>query len=252
MTFKQWTSGPSTSTHITNELLTAFSTTARCTSLVEITLSGRNLLNKDIASKSDPYCVVSVKWPWQDRFHVLDRTEVVDNSLNPEWVKKIVMNYHFESIQHLRFEVQDQDIGGRSELLGAYETTLSEIVPHSGRQFIDKLAIKANRQCGEIVIVTEEVSSCEQLVQVQFRAKNLSRISWLSSNDAFLIIYRSNEDGSESVVTKTEIIRSSQNPIWKPLTLRAASLCNGDLDRSIKIDCFDHRKNGSHKFIGSC
>lgn len=202
MTFKQWTSGPSTSTHITNELLTAFSTTARCTSLVEITLSGRNLLNKDIASKSDPYCVVSVKWPWQDRFHVLDRTEVVDNSLNPEWVKKIVMNYHFESIQHLRFEVRDQDIVGRSELLGAYETTLSEIVPNSVRQFIGKLAIKANRQCGEIVIVTEEVSSCEQLVQVQFRAKNLSRISWLSSNDAILVIYRSNEDGSESVVAK--------------------------------------------------
>lgn len=249
---KQWSSSTPPPKHVTNEILEAFTSSVKYTSLVEISLSCRNLVNKDIGSKSDPYCVISVKWPWQDKYHELDRTEVIDNNLNPEWVKKILMNYHFESIQHLRFEVRDSDIGGRSELLGAYESTLSDIVAHSGRQFVGKLKLPSNRQCGEIVIVTEEVSSCKQIVEVQFRAENLTRVSWLTSNDAFLVIYRSNEDGSETVVAKTEKVRSSQNPIWKPLKIRATSLCNGDFDRCIKIDCFDHRKSGSHKLIGTC
>lgn len=247
----QWSSAPSTSKHISNEVLSVFSKSSKCTSLVEITLSCRNLLNKDIASKSDPYCVVFVKWPWQEKFNELDRTEVVKNNLNPEWVKKIVMNYHFESIQYMRFEIRDQDIGNRYDLLGSYETTLSDIVAYSSRQFVGKLKIKSYKDCGDIVIVTEEVSSCKQIVHLQFRAENLTRISWLSGNDAFLVIYRSNEDGSESVVARTER-SSSRKPIWDPLTLRATSLCNGDLDRSIKIDCFDYRKNGNHKLIGTC
>lgn len=248
----QWASSPSTSKFVTNEVLTAFSATAKCTSLIEITLSCKNLENKDIGSKSDPYCVISVKWPWQDKFHELDRTEIIDNNLNPEWVKKIVTNYHFESIQHMRFEVRDEDVGGRSEILGTFDTTLSDIVAHSGRQFIGQLKVPPQRVCGEIIIVAEEVSTCKQIIEVQFRGEHLTKASWLSSNDAFLMFYRSNEDGTESVVAKTEVIRSSQNPIWKPLKLRSTRLCNGDLDRCIKISCFDSRKNGNHKLIGTC
>lgn len=63
---------------------------------------------------------------------------------------------------------------------------------------------------------------------------------------------RSNEDGSYSVVAKTEVMRSTQNPTWAPIRIRATTLCNGDFDRNIKIDCYDRRSNGSHKLIGTC
>lgn len=76
-------------------------------------------------------------------------------------------------------------------------------------------------------------------------------MNWLRSNDTFLIISRSNEDGSYSIVLKTEIAHSSQNPTWDPFTIRATTLCNGDFDRSIKIDCYQYRDNGSHKLIGT-
>jgi len=29
------------------------------------------------------------------------------------------------------------------------------------------------------------------------------------------------------------------------------TLCNGDLDRSIKVECYDWNSNGSHEIIGS-
>lgn len=127
------------------------------------------------------------------------------------------------------------------------------MVSFAGQQFIGKLVRNAsNRDCGEIIIVTEEVSSCKHIAEIQFRAENLTKLAMLASNDPFLVISRSNEDGSYSVVTKTEPVRSTQNPTWSPFTIRATTLCNGDSERNIKIDCYDHRSNGSHKLIGTC
>lgn len=80
----------------------------------------------------------------------------------------------------------------------------------------------------------------------------MPKVSWLSGIDPFLVILRSNEDGSFSVVAKTEVVHGKQNPTWKPFTIRATTLCNGDFDRTIKIDCYDHRGDGGHKLLGTC
>ncbi|KAG4070827.1 hypothetical protein HA402_011053 [Bradysia odoriphaga] len=85
-----------------------------------------------------------------------------------------------------------------------------------------------------------------------FRATNLQKQFFFVRNDPFLVFSRSNEDGSYSVVMKTEIVSSTQNPRWKPFTIRGRTLCNGDNDRTIKIDCFDSRNDGDHKLIGTC
>lgn len=209
-------------------------------------------MNTDILSKSDPYCVISTKEPWQDQYYEIGRTEVINDTLNPQWVKKVILNYNFETIQKVKFEVMEKDLQG-SDFLGMFETTLSDLVSFSSRQFIGKLAGVPNKtDCGEIILVTEEVSSCKQIAEIQFHAKRLTKLSFICSNDPFLAISRSNEDGSFSVVAKTDPVRSTQNPTWKPLCLKITTLCNADYERNIKIDCYDHRINGSHRLIGSC
>lgn len=221
------------------------------TSQIEMTLSCRNLLNKDILSKSDPYCMVQMKDSWTEKFVEIGRTETVNDNLNPEWVKKFIISYNFETVQKMRFEVWDVDPDGK-DFLGQFETTLAEIVAFSGRQFIGKLTGIPGKDCGDLIIVTEEISSCKQIVQMQFRAKSLTKMSWLWRNDPFLVLSRSNEDGTFSVVLKSEPVSSTQNPLWMPITMRVRTLCNGDYDRTIKIDCYDNRSNGDHKLIGSC
>lgn len=75
----------------------------------------------------------------------LDRTEVIQNTLNPDFVKKIVMEYHFEEQQRLNFAVYDVDCGSdclskhvshcpgclnnrlNKDFLGNCEATLGEI-----------------------------------------------------------------------------------------------------------------------------
>ncbi|XP_031628977.1 copine-8-like [Contarinia nasturtii] len=235
-----------------SEQLVPFINGSLPTSQVELSISGRNLLNRDYLSKSDPYCVVSLKAQYEDEYHEIERTEMIKDSLNPQWVKKVVLDYNFETIQKLRFVIRDDDFDGGYDLLGCFETTLSELVSLSnGRQFFGKLKGES-RQQGEIIIVTEELMSCKQIAEIQFRAEHLPKPSFLSSNDPFLVLSRSNEDGSYSVVAKTETVPGTQNPTWKPITIRATTLCNGDFDRNIKIDCYNQKHDGNHKLIGTC
>lgn len=226
-------------------------TTLACTSQIEMTLSCENLLNLDVMSKSDPFCIVQMKESWQNNFFEIGRTEQINDNLNPEWVKKFILNYNFETIQRIRFEVYDRDTSG-NDFLGEYETTLAEIVSYNGQQFRGKLKNQQSNNAGHIIVVTEEVSSCKEVIQMAFRANGLQKQCWLIRNDPFLVFSRSNEDGSFSVVMKSEVVDSTQNPKWKPMTIKGRTLCNGDNDRTIKIDCFDNRSDGDHKIIGTC
>lgn len=87
------------------------------------------------------------------------------------------------------FEIRDEDLQGY-DYLGRFETTLAELVSFAGRQFIAKLSrgSKSNRDCGEIIIVTEEVSNCKLIADIQLKAENLTKLSLLSSNDPFLVM----------------------------------------------------------------
>ncbi len=249
MSTQKWSNSPSAK-YITNEMLAPFTSGSMPTTQIEMTISCRNLMNTDLMSKSDPYCLVSMKENHQDRYFEIGRTERIDDNLNPEWVKKFILNYNFETVQKMKFEVWDVDPDGQ-DFLGQFETTLADIVSFSGRQFVGNLTGVPGRTLGQIVIVTEEVASCKQIVRIKFGAKKLTKLSWLSSNDPFLVISRSNEDGSSSVVFKTEMRHGTQNPTWQPFTMRVTTLCNGDYDRNIKIDCYDSRRNGNHKLIGT-
>lgn len=61
-----------------------------------------------------------MKESWQDEFTEIARTEMIKDSLNPAWVKKAIVNYNFETIQKLRFEIRDED-GEGYDFLGFFK-----------------------------------------------------------------------------------------------------------------------------------
>ena len=70
---------------------------------VEIFLSGRNLLDMDFFSKSDPYVKVFFsRGPNQPEI-LIGRTETIDNNLNPNFQKSFMLDYIFEARQPIRF-----------------------------------------------------------------------------------------------------------------------------------------------------
>ncbi|GKT16392.1 Copine like protein [Aduncisulcus paluster] len=72
------------------------------------------------------------------------------------------------------------------------------------------------------------------------------------ASDPYLCIYRSQEGSSAwSEVARTKVLKDTLNPIWPTIEVSIQSLCNGDVDRPVKIECYDYDKHSDHDFIGS-
>ena len=69
------------------------------TSSVELTISCKNLADMDTFSKSDPFAVLYLQDAKTGSWSYQGRTETIDNTLNPQWAKKFVLNYQFEDLQ---------------------------------------------------------------------------------------------------------------------------------------------------------
>ena len=64
------------------------------TSTVEVSIRCSDLLDLDIMSKSDPMCVVFQKASNPSQWHEIGRTEMISDTLNPQWAKKFILNYN--------------------------------------------------------------------------------------------------------------------------------------------------------------
>ncbi|KAM5286956.1 copine-5 isoform 3-T4 [Hipposideros larvatus] len=241
---------------------------------VEITVSCRNLLDKDMFSKSDPLCVMYTQGMENKQWREFGRTEVIDNTLNPDFVRKFIVDYFFEEKQNLRFDLYDVDSKSpdlsKHDFLGQAFCTLGEIVGSSGSRLEKPLAIGAfslnsrtgkpmpavsnggvsGKKCGTIILSAEELSNCRDVATMQFCANKLDKKDFFGKSDPFLVFYRSNEDGTFTICHKTEVMKNTLNPVWQTFSIPVRALCNGDYDRTIKVEVYDWDRDGSHDFIG--
>ncbi|XP_017457136.1 copine-5 isoform X2 [Rattus norvegicus] len=221
---------------------------------VEITVSCRNLLDKDMFSKSDPLCVMYTQGMENKQWREFGRTEVIDNTLNPDFVRKFIVDYFFEEKQNLRFDLYDVDSKSpdlsKHDFLGQAFCTLGEIVGSSGSRLEKPLTGVPGKKCGTIILSAEELSNCRDVATMQFCANKLDKKDFFGKSDPFLVFYRSNEDGTFTICHKTEVMKNTLNPVWQTFSIPVRALCNGDYDRTIKVEVYDWDRDGSHDFIG--
>ncbi|XP_023339051.1 copine-8 [Eurytemora carolleeae] len=247
-------------------------------STVELSLSCSNLRNADFFSKSDPFVVIQIKVPKSQTWTEIFRSETIQDTLNPIWQKKIVMEYRFEERQFLKFLVFDrdspsnnlqdenlqvnletdpqqvqgspsQDLIKEHDFLGSLETTLGEIVAKQSSGYTKLLTDGGN---GTISIVAEEMMSCKEEIILKLGAKKLKSMNWfLGKSDPFLEISRCTENNTYILVHRTEVIKKTLNPNWKSFQLKVGTLCNGDYERDLKVDIYDWESSGTHQYMGT-
>ncbi|KAF2361525.1 C2 domain [Trinorchestia longiramus] len=66
---------------------------------LELSFSASKLKNKDMMSKSDPFLVVALSEGDSSEAKEVGRTEVIKDNLNPVWMTKFIIDYHFEARQ---------------------------------------------------------------------------------------------------------------------------------------------------------
>ncbi|KAL3819648.1 hypothetical protein ACJIZ3_005553 [Penstemon smallii] len=191
----------------------------------------------------------------------LGRTEVVMNDLNPTWIQKINITYHFEIVQPLIFHVYDVDTKYHNvsvktlkltdqDFLGEASCVVSEIVTKQNRTLT--LNIHNNgRGCGNLGTLTiraEECVASKNVVEMTFRCSDLENKDLFSESDPFLKISRNVETGGFIPICKTEVVNNNLNPSWKPVCLTMQQFASKE--NPLLIECFDFNSSGNHQLIG--
>uniref|UniRef100_A0A8C7ZWQ5 Copine IVb n=1 Tax=Oryzias sinensis TaxID=183150 RepID=A0A8C7ZWQ5_9TELE len=199
-----------------------------CLTKVELRVACRGISDRDALSKPDP-CVV-LKMQSHGQWFEVDRTEVIRSSSSPVFSKIFLVDYYFEEVQRLRFELHDISSGNNglrdADFLGAMECTLGQVSVTDTHQ---KLA-----NC-MFLVTAEELSGNDDYVELSFSARKLDDKDFFSKSDPFLEIFRVNDDGTESLVHRTETVMNNLSPVWKSFKVSLNTLCSGDHDRELKI-----------------
>jgi len=104
-----------------------------------------------------------------------------------------------------------------------------------------------------VCVTAVEISDgTRDMVTLDLTAQNLDKKDLFSESDPFYCIYRLNNDNEDVLVYRSEWIRNTANPDWKPVILDAAKLCGGDWTRQLRIEVYDWDADGGHDFIGDC
>uniref|UniRef100_A0A8C9WAQ0 Copine-2 n=1 Tax=Scleropages formosus TaxID=113540 RepID=A0A8C9WAQ0_SCLFO len=221
-----------------------------CVTRVELSVSGGNLLDRDVTSKSDPFCVLflEVDGNWVE----VGRTETAVNNLNPVFGEKFQVDYHFEEVQKLKFAMFDEDKCSTQlyehDFLGEFTCTLGVIV--SSKKLHRPLILGNGKPAGKGTITVRDLLLGTDADITKINGVGSSLQDFFGKSDPYLEFHKQGEDGKWMMVHRTEVIKNTLDPVWKPFTMPLISLCNGDVDRSIKIICYDYDNDGGHDFIG--
>ncbi|XP_012867862.1 PREDICTED: LOW QUALITY PROTEIN: copine-3 [Dipodomys ordii] len=226
---------------------------AQCVTKVELNVSCDNLLDKDVASKSDPLCVLFLNTSGHQWYEV-ERTERIKNCLSPKFSKTFIIDYYFEVVQKLKFGIYDIDNKtielSDDDFLGECECTLGQIV--SSKRITRPLVLKNGKPAGKgsITISAEEIKD-NRVVLFEMEARKLDNKDLFGKSDPYLEFHKQTSDGNWLMVHRTEVIKNNLNPVWKPFKVSLNSLCYGDMDKIIKVECYDYDNDGSHDLIGT-
>merc|ERR1711963_570902 len=210
------------------------------TSMVELSLSCNNLADMDTFSKSDPFAVLYLKDSRSGHWVYVDRTETIDNTLNPQWAKKFILEFQFEKRQLMKIEVYDADSNSPNltdhDFIGSVECSLGEILRTQGRG--DTRPLVGVKRDQTITLLAEELLTSREVIKLRLEGRSLDRKDWwgFGTSDPFLTIQRAGEYGQWRVVHRTEVKKGNLNPCWQPMELTLSSLCNAD-PSTLEADC---------------
>lgn len=178
------------------------------------------------------------------------------NNLNPAFATAIEMDYYFEAVQNLRICVVDVDSSSASlraqDIIGEARVTLAELVGAASGKWTKELHTSKSRASrGQLTVLSEEVGNTNASIFLTLAGSGLDKKDFFGKSDPYVLISKAREDGTFVLVHKTEIVKNTLDPRFAEIKLSLATLCAGDMDRSVRFEVFDWDQNSDHDLIGA-
>ena len=157
------------------------------------------------------------------------------------------MEYSFEKVQQLRFEVYDVDSPvvtklSRQDTLGYVETSLGFIAtsgPEGLTLELNGVSIPANSDQAKIILTAEEVPAEKEEVLFKLSGSSVGKWTGCLPPKLYYILFKLNEAGRYIAIYRSKGSRGrGTSPSWEQARLSLHRLCNGDYDQELKIDVY--------------
>ncbi|MGH0139027.1 UNVERIFIED_CONTAM: hypothetical protein FKN15_068158 [Acipenser sinensis] len=119
------------------------------------------------------------------------------------------------------------------------------------------------KKCGTIIVKADELNNCRkwEISQGTTYYPAMEIRDNCEKNTALHILFHLNVLVTYiliyifillrfTICHKTEVVKNTLNPVWQAFRIPVRALCNGDFERTIKIEVYDWDRDGSHDFIG--
>ncbi|VDM92503.1 unnamed protein product [Onchocerca ochengi] len=206
----------------------------------------KNLINDP--SNSQIFCVLYENDQKDERLWILHSTSEPKYRRSNRVIFDVFfsVDYFFERIQLLKFEIRDYSVGGSvkntvSNLIGTCVFNLDELIGTFGVKLQVTLNTKTSiiaRTNGQLQIVPRglyrgwaivyaRLPEKSSPVILQFSGKNLKKKNkFFDETSVFFVIYKLEKDNKKKEIYRSEVMQNHSHPIWRPFNLHLRKIAD--------------------------
>jgi hypothetical protein len=221
---------------------------------VELSLHAINLKNVAGALKgtADPFAVVThISTEPGKPPVVLGKTEVLQNTLSPQWVKVFEFDYELGTPMKVVasiFHSLPNGGGNNSKSMGSAVFDIGELLGARGNVKAKRLVIGGT--------MFAHVRKCQGsgILRLKLKGLSLKNVEGvMRKSDPFFELSRQiNSAGAQTWdnIYRSDPVSDCLDPAWKDAIVSLSTLCGGDQDLPVRVAVFDYEKSGRHVSMG--
>jgi hypothetical protein len=192
----------------------------------------------------------------KDKPRVLGKTEVIQNSLSPDWITQFTVDYLFGKETRITIAIfDDSRKTGKPKSMGSSQFELGEILGSRGRVKAKSLKTGGTLFCR----VTKAAKEDYGVLKLQLRGEDLKVSEGVGpfgrgKPDPFFVLNSQAAHTGGSRVWhqefRSEVVCENDQPQWNLFEISIERLCGGDQNRAIQMEVYSFEKRGNHKPIG--
>lgn len=219
--------------------------------MIELSLHALHLKNVAGAFRgtSDPFCVVTHMSDKSGAL-VLGRTETIQNTVSPEWVKVFLLDYNLGTPMKLVVSIFDEVKKGDQKSMGNAVFEVGELLGARG----STKAKRIQQGQGTIFAHVRKAVTGTGVLRLALAATDLHNTEgFLRKPDPFVELSRRVDSAGAQTwdnVHRTPVVHDSLTPTWEPVVLDLGLLCGGDREAPVKVAVYDFEGSGRHVLIG--